>query len=292
MAIILAYHRVAHPPSFDPWGLAVHPDRFEEQLSVLRTDFEVLSLDEIVEAIHAQRVPPRGVAITFDDGYLDNLRNAKPRLMAAALPATLFLATGWLGRPHYWWDSLVALFAKAAEDTEHERLLARCFSKEAAISLHEAWAHLRDLPLAEKERTLIEVAHSLNETGAPLDGARPMTMREASEFPNELLSFGAHTVNHPWLPALEANELSWEISESKKVCDFLSTSRTTAFAYPYGAHSEEVVNAIENLGFQIAVTVTKAKVTNQSLPMTLPRLPVRNWTSTEFRNELLRIEVA
>ncbi len=116
-----------------------------------------------------------------------------------------------------------------------------------------------------------------------------MTMREAAEFPNELLSFGAHSVSHPWLPALEPDELAQEIGESKKVCEALAGSPTTAFAYPYGAYSPEVVGAVAAHGFQMAVTVTKAAITDQSQPMTLPRLPVRNWTSAEFRDEIARI---
>lgn len=292
MAVILAYHRVAPPPASDPWGLAVHPDRFEDQLAVLRADFEVLSLAEIAEAVHGRYLPRRAVAITFDDGYLDNLENAKPRLMATALPATIFLATGLLGRSSYWWDRLVTLFANVSKDVRREQSLANCFGKQVGISLQEAWLFLRDLSLDEKERALDQATHLLNETSDPLDGARPMTIKEAKEFPNELLTYGAHTVSHAWLPALEAHELAWEIDESKKVCDELSSSPTTAFAYPYGAHSQEVAETVSAFGFQIAVTVTKAAVTDQSQPMALPRLPVRNWTSAEFRDEVVRIGAA
>ena len=76
------YHRIANPP-VDPWGLAVQPDHFEEHLTVLRRSRRPLIMSEFFKRLERRTLPNDAVAVTFDDGYVDNLREAKPRLAAA-----------------------------------------------------------------------------------------------------------------------------------------------------------------------------------------------------------------
>ena len=103
--MILAYHRVASPPS-DPQLLAVPPSRFEEQLAALRAHFDPASLSGLAEALESGR-RPAGVVLTFDDGYGDNLHEALPLLERYDWPATVFVTTGYVGGAReFWWDEL------------------------------------------------------------------------------------------------------------------------------------------------------------------------------------------
>src|ERR1700691_5876406 len=107
--LILMYHRIADAP-VDYWGLAVSPARFEVHLSILRRTRHPLPLLEFVDRLVAGTLPPDAVALTFDDGYVDNLAAGLPRLAAADVPATVFLATGFLDRLEpFWWDELARL---------------------------------------------------------------------------------------------------------------------------------------------------------------------------------------
>jgi peptidoglycan/xylan/chitin deacetylase (PgdA/CDA1 family) len=54
-------------------------------------------LTEFIRNLKAATLPEDAVTVTFDDGYADNLLAAKPLLAAADIPATVFLATGYLG---------------------------------------------------------------------------------------------------------------------------------------------------------------------------------------------------
>src|SRR5712692_6463733 len=102
--LILTYHRIADEP-VDFFRLAVSPARFEEQLDVLRRTRHPLPLAQFVRDLVSGKLPPNAVALTLDDGYLDNLEAGKPRLAAADVPATVFLATGFVNRPErLWWD--------------------------------------------------------------------------------------------------------------------------------------------------------------------------------------------
>src|SRR5215203_633901 len=92
---ILMYHRIAEL-SLDPWGLAVSPKNFEQQLSFLKQTRQVMRCSEFFKAHEKGTLPANAVAITFDDGYADNLEKGWPLLKRAGLPATLFLTTGIL----------------------------------------------------------------------------------------------------------------------------------------------------------------------------------------------------
>ena len=107
--IILCYHRIFEPET-DPHLLSVSPAHFREQLEVVKRMAEPLSLDGLSVVPDRGAFPRRGVIITFDDGYLDNLENALPILRAAEVPATIYIATGYIGsNREFWWDDLERL---------------------------------------------------------------------------------------------------------------------------------------------------------------------------------------
>ena len=91
--LILSYHRIA-APSWDPWDLCVSPEHFEKQLEVLAHRAELVPLSDLASQLRAGRRGRPVVALTFDDGYADNLHVAQPLLERYGAPATVFIATG------------------------------------------------------------------------------------------------------------------------------------------------------------------------------------------------------
>jgi peptidoglycan/xylan/chitin deacetylase (PgdA/CDA1 family) len=107
--MILIYHRVAEA-NVDPWAINVSPAHFVQQLQVLNTIANPVSLRDLSSAKSDRELPPRPVCVTFDDGYADNLYAAKPALEAYRVPATVYVTTGYLGVPeNLWWDELAKL---------------------------------------------------------------------------------------------------------------------------------------------------------------------------------------
>jgi peptidoglycan/xylan/chitin deacetylase (PgdA/CDA1 family) len=118
-AIVLMYHRVDREEC-DPWGLCVDPDRFAEQVDVLRGKAEVLSVGELTNRLKNDTVPSRSACITFDDGYVDNVRKARPVLERFDVPATFFLVSGQVGQPvEFWWDDLERLLLQPGSLPDH-----------------------------------------------------------------------------------------------------------------------------------------------------------------------------
>jgi len=98
------YHSVAPNPGHDRF--TTDPGRFARQLALLRwAGRRVVSLDELVDTWDKGReAPRRAVALTFDDGYRDNLTYAWPLIQERGYPATLFLVTGCAGGEDAWRD--------------------------------------------------------------------------------------------------------------------------------------------------------------------------------------------
>ncbi|HWP61287.1 MAG TPA: polysaccharide deacetylase family protein [Candidatus Paceibacterota bacterium] len=95
VAVVLTYHSISNAPLFG----TVRPTAFAQQMRYLaQKKFNVVSLAQLDEYRAQGSIPPKTVAITFDDGYRDNLENAIPLLKQYGFPATIFVTTSLIGR--------------------------------------------------------------------------------------------------------------------------------------------------------------------------------------------------
>jgi len=97
---ILMYHRICEPvQGVEPPTFSVSPRRFRRQLTgLLERGYTPLPLRSLLTMQRTQQpIPPRSFAITFDDGYENNLTQALPVLQELQAPATFFIATGYTG---------------------------------------------------------------------------------------------------------------------------------------------------------------------------------------------------
>jgi peptidoglycan/xylan/chitin deacetylase (PgdA/CDA1 family) len=97
MHSVLVYHSISSPPEPMEADADISPERFERQLRWLSRWRRVIPLDETLHVSPRRRL----AAITFDDGYRDNLTAALPLLEKFSLPMTLFVTAGFLGRDGY-----------------------------------------------------------------------------------------------------------------------------------------------------------------------------------------------
>ncbi|HYU61677.1 MAG TPA: polysaccharide deacetylase family protein [Solirubrobacterales bacterium] len=90
---MLFYHRVT--PDRDPLG--VTPERFRQQMQYLADGgWRVVDVAEAGELLRRGDPMDRVVSLSFDDGYLDVVKNALPILAELGFKATVFVVTGAL----------------------------------------------------------------------------------------------------------------------------------------------------------------------------------------------------
>jgi len=102
-AVIVTFHRVQDTDVSE--GLTVSIRSFERYCRFFARHFNVVPLRELVAKLERGDTPNCELAITFDDGYLDNFENAAPVLERYHLPATFFVVSQWIGTDVVpWWD--------------------------------------------------------------------------------------------------------------------------------------------------------------------------------------------
>ena len=308
--LILMYHRIADEP-MDPWGNAVSPAHFKEHLEVLIRTRRPLALPDFVRNIVAGTLPANAVALTFDDGYADNLIAGKPQLAAAAVPATVFLATGYLGQTgEFWWDELARLILtgtgprnlemvvlgetmlfnfedeNAASETGWRAWLEppRTARQEAYLAI---WRALRTLDAPEREKAMAGLRNVFADCPKGAGLGRPMTPEEVRMLVSgRLIDIGPHTVTHPALTELDPLTRRREIAASKRACESLSGAQVQAFAYPFGSLDADVQTAVADAGFISACSTRHAPVAVGSNVFALPRIHVIDSDGDAFERSL------
>ena len=104
--VVLTYHRVLSRPEVASTA-DIDAEQFDMHVKTLDRYFNVLSLRDAVSLLDQRRLPARSVCITFDDGYKDNVTRALPILERHGVPATFFIATGYLDGGVMWNDVII-----------------------------------------------------------------------------------------------------------------------------------------------------------------------------------------
>lgn len=293
-SIILAYHRIAEVAS-DPHLLCVTPAHFAEHLEYLRQCYYPMSLQELYRRLMEGRVPRRGVAITFDDGYADNLWNAKPLLERYDIPATVFIISGKVGDyREFWWDRLERLL-----------LLPRILPPRLTLSLNGqiyTWATatpeerkatyyavhwlLRPLSVEVREQALAQIHQWASDPEDERETHRPLSPEEVVALADGgLIEIGAHTVTHPVLAVQPIEMQRWEIEQSKRDLEVILGHPVRSFSYPYGeqADVDEVTRQIvKTAGFSLACASVLDVVRKHTDPYWMPRFTVWDWDGDQF----------
>jgi len=291
--LILTYHRVLDAP--DPMlDGGVDTAGFDWQLRVLAANFNVLRLDEAMARLAAASLPPRAVALTFDDGYADNYLNALPILRRHGLSASFFIATAFLNGGRMWNDTLIESLRRAAGP----RLSLPAIGLDALdISTPQARlatcarviGHLKHRPLHERQEAVEQVANSI---GQPLPDDLMMTDAQVRGLRDAGMHIGAHTASHPVLAAVDAATARREIAEGRDYLRGLLQDPVDVFAYPNGRpghdYSRQHVDLVKQLGFKSAMSTAWGYADAKSDLWQTPRIAPWDKVPWRFGVRLLR----
>lgn len=316
-ALILLYHRVG-PAELDPWALSVSPEHFNEHLDVLCKHWNVSPLTRAIEALQSRRLPRRTVIVTFDDGYADNLYNAKPLLNRHDVPITVFLTTGQFGSGcEFWWDrierillgpdvlpeefSIVAngrtsrwilgegrYYPKDLRRSDYERRLKRGGALSNRLRFYyDVHRTLRTMSENERRTTLESLALWAGVPDQVHTDYRSLLSEEVSLLVDgELIEAGSHTVTHPVLSALPASAQLSELRESKCELEGLLGRQVKCFAYPYGLCTLQTASLVGDEGFLCACSAQPGVLTYETCRFAMPRVKVEDWDGEELSRVL------
>jgi peptidoglycan/xylan/chitin deacetylase (PgdA/CDA1 family) len=318
-ALILGYHSISEVQP-DPWGLCVTPGHFAEHLEILHKHYHTMHLSQFNEALDTGKFPRQTIVITFDDGYADNLSNAKPLLERYNIPATFFLTTGHIGSGReFWWDELEralmlpgtlpeVLCIKVNGNTfQWELGECVCFSEEDRLH-HRSWKVgendnqnsryalyealdqlLRPLPHEDQQKVLDEILLWAGEKTACRPTHRCLSSEEVVALAEgDLIEIGSHTVTHPHFPTLPVSLQRDEIMQSKASLEELLGSPVKGFAYPYCLYTAETVSLVKEAGYAYACAcaTTPCIIYRKADHFELPRMLAEDWDGEVFAKKL------
>jgi peptidoglycan/xylan/chitin deacetylase (PgdA/CDA1 family) len=302
----LLYHRItpgAAESSLTPSSgfhpnlcLEVAEERFDEQMRELREHHRCIALTQAVEELRSSADAPPSVTVTFDDGYLDNLRIALPILEKYEIPATIYITTGLVDRTAIlWWEELELVLKHANfldfwwAGREWHFPLRTVASKWAAF-----W-QLAELFKPAPTDVQAELMEALRWPDSPSYCYEKQILswdevRELDRHP--LITVAAHTVNHPQLRDLHEAAAAREMRISRQRLEQELGHPVPYFAYPYGGAVEagpREFRLCRAEGFDFAVTTRSGhwQAAHRDHLFALPRIMVEYFdTLDDFRFKL------
>jgi len=303
-AFVLMYHRVLasndlHKLYIQP-GMYVTSSSFEKQICFLKSKYRILLLEELINKIRRKETVGGCCAITFDDGWLDNHTNAFPVLKKYQAPATIFLATDFIGTNRLFWPEEICCYLERSSLVRHAspsslstvlwflREIEKYSSANRDLFLDKAIEVLKGLSPDERN-TILEYFRGM---GKSQDLPRQMlNWEEVDEMSNSgLLAFGAHTAGHEILDQLPISKARIEISKSKEEIEQRLGVKVSIFAYPNGNYNENVQKVLQECTFAGAVTTRKGLMNQETSLMEIPRIGIHediSYTVPMFQGRIL-----
>jgi peptidoglycan/xylan/chitin deacetylase (PgdA/CDA1 family) len=251
--VVLLYHSVTTSSR----GLAaldgkhLMADRFRGQLEMFRRRRRVVALAELLEALRRGTDTRGMLAITFDDGYVGNCTCAAPILADFRMPATFFIATGFIGTERWMWTDRLEAALDAAPAGEFiipssgERLRLG-EPRQRMTVLRRIKSSLKRLHWREADARAREIEHAVGFRGGEPTGLyRFMSWDQVRALATGGFEIGAHTVNHVLLSRVPRHEAEQEIIASRDQIIAELGRCSATFCYPNGKRSDYTAETVE-----------------------------------------------
>ena len=274
---VLIYHRVGRVA--DPMRPRMATaEEFRGQMRVLARLFRPCGLTEGLWLLREGRLPPRSVAVTFDDGYADNAQVALPILRETGVPATFFVATAYLDGGRMWNDTVIEVVRRLVPGEypfPHAGLstIAVPHSLDRRALVLQLLSALKHLPQPERDAAADALTGLL---GQPLPANLMMRREDLRLLIEAGMDVGGHTRSHPILSGLDAARAEEEIVGGLDDLAAMLGRRPTLFAYPNGRrgldYGDREVGIVRRLGLAAALVTNRGIVTAESDVLQAPRL--------------------
>ncbi|MDX1694007.1 MAG: polysaccharide deacetylase family protein [Ketobacteraceae bacterium] len=292
--VFLTIHGVKDPSVDSPWTplrsyLGI--PELDAHLALLKRYYNFISVEQACEMIRGERPPkPYSVAITFDDGYANNIDIGFEVLKRHGVPMTLFVATGHVeNQKPFWFDRLdyavqnnisgtyntsfegVPIQFDMSNRQSGKRTLVRAIRKILK-------AKRNDYDLVPKVERFIGSIEALKGRALADVYDKDVNSRVASReklrgfSAHPLATLGSHTKNHVRLNAQPEEKIRAELNESKDYIEKITGKSCDWFCFPNGVYSEASAELVEEAGYKAAFTTQEGHNNVGDYPYILHRI--------------------
>lgn len=281
---ILRYHAICGPEGYayaSP-GICISPGAFEQHVKYLAANYRVLSLPDAVAMIRdGVQLPANAVAITFDDGYADNLAAART-LAAHGLTATFYITAGCMAGGQPFWPSELRyliggirreVIALESNGLSLELDLRTDGGRAVAVNRLTKAFKAHPIPVREDLRTQLRALG-----GSVVIPQVMLSWDQVREMHALGMTIGSHTVTHPNLPNAGIDAARSELASSRARLESEVDASVTMFSYPNGGAERYLTPEVEQLvrdsQYEAATTSRNAFAGPQSDLFALERVQV------------------
>jgi peptidoglycan/xylan/chitin deacetylase (PgdA/CDA1 family) len=275
---VVLYHGIEPTPgaATRDVGGNVPPDIFAMHLDFYRSHYAIVSITDFVRG----SLPPRALAITFDDGYRSVLEHAVPALAARGLPATIYAVPSVIGNTALIWVNELNWLAR-----HHPGESQEAFRTAFGLPPGEPLTPARMIDLARRQYAVARVTSLLQDIHARVGSdsaslARALrlyvTRAELEEGGRSGITVGNHTWSHPSLAALTGEAQHRDMDLARAALDSLP-NWVPSLAYPFGDCNEQSAAQALATGHE---TICEVGGANRPVrPDRIARIPISPWTT-------------
>lgn len=259
---IITYHGIA-PTLAKPLNIRhISPEIFEKHLQFLQKNTHVISVSDFFNQKFVKG--KKNIAITFDDGYLNNLKYAVPLLEKYKMPASIYI-TGINTTSHkiLWPDYHDLVVSSTTKPIIYNDITfhkvggnyQRPYISANGINFHE---FLKTLSFAEKMQILDKYSgeNSVLSERKYFDYWKLLSDEEIIKLAqSKFITIGSHGMYHNNLGFINPSDAKNELIESKKYLENLIHKEVTSVAYPDGSYSPEIINIAKESGYNVQLAV-------------------------------------
>jgi peptidoglycan/xylan/chitin deacetylase (PgdA/CDA1 family) len=277
--VILTYHRVVsdhmvRDEHIQP-GMYVRGQSFEAHITYLRKRFDIISLDELLDLWQTNRLKGHRsyCVITFDDGWKDNYQFAFPVLMKYRIPATIFLATDFIGTARWFWpDQMMLLLEKGRRHTTgaaDRKAVSTVLAETIGVTLSAADGIFRRVESGDpidpdaiiefcKGVEVDRIHQIIDRLSRALHLDLPtqrvlLNWDEVREMAGKGVTFGSHSRSHRIMTQITLSEVKAELIDSRKTMLEQGIKPVPVFCYPNGNFDRDIQELVKESGYLAAV---------------------------------------
>ncbi|MGZ4875874.1 MAG: polysaccharide deacetylase family protein, partial [Candidatus Angelobacter sp.] len=244
-----------------------------KQLRYLVRHFKVVSLETMLDRITNGSFPPTNeIVLTFDDGLRNNLTVVYTILRELQLPATFFVCPALVESGAWLWNHEMRCRLQTLAAPELAELRMKLLAPGTSVDGIVEWMKtLQLLQRRKAEATIRQATPGFRPTASQQAAFDMMDWDDLLSLDRDLITVGSHTMSHPILTTLSAQEIELELLESRRSLEQRLQRTVDFFCYPNGSYDKRAYQAVQKT-YRAAVT-TESGIVDGREGLDLHRLP-------------------